>query len=700
MSRKWLVVLLVLSLAVLSACGTDDDEEPDPTATETNTPTDTPDVPGTVDAAVGGTFTAIPTETNTPTLTRTPTATDTSTPTETLTPSETPDLPGTVDVAAAETLTAIPTATATNTPTITPSFTLTNTSTPTDTPTVTNTALPVISYAVYTSPVLQLSFIYPEDWAPGGIQDVVVQSPGRDSAVILQRGSLPFLSSQGLLGMGDTLEAALENIVLTGQDAEIESINNLPVDQFGVPTLELRATDADTITVAYLMTLNPDDYLLVVAFTPLDDYTPVFESQVVQPLLLSLDLMGAQAAQAPEDAETTTAETPTAIPVTVLPSATPIPTDEEDTSAAEPTEAATEEAAATSTEVAQVPDREGLLPYSSLGLQLDFFYPEDGSVEQDGPIIVVTNPDESARVVFLRNTPEFLQNNQIVPTSESPEQALIQLIDGDFGITVEVQEEELFGSTTYIAPLDFLTNGVVATYYIVDFETEWLFILTVAGDANLQENFVEVILDTLNVVPPIVEDTGPAFAFPTTYTSDAIGITVGVEEDTSVTEGDNNLVFEFTGTTVTLYRDLATNLVDQGIIGTDLGLISAMQSIAEAAGIENPTVNPDRVLPYDRSAVVEFELDGQDYAYLGAIISEEGEWIIIEVISDDYAAFSEDLFPAFLDSLQVTDQGATDSSDGSDGSVATPLPTLTPFPTLTLRPTLTPLPTLTQPSGN
>ncbi len=688
MSKKWLALFLALFVVILGACG-DGDEEEKPTATDTatltvtpsntpiptrtNTPTDTPDVPGTVDSAVLATLTAQPTATPTDTPTTTPSPTETSSPTDTPSPTET----------------------------LTPTVTLT--------PSVTTTPLVPLTYKVVYAPMLDVSFVSPDDWLEViNSEDVLVQSPDRVSGVIVQRGSQALLASRGLLGADENLETALQNISLPNQESEITSINDLPVDLLGISAIELRAQDISTATLAYLLTLADDDYLLVVAYTSLQGLN-IFEQQVVIPLLLSLDKgTGAAAVSVPTlvaEQATQTPELPTQIPTEEIPTqaateietATTAPT--EAAAEVEPTElpatiAPTEAAAAPTTE----PVPEGLQSYNSVGLQLQFFYPQEATLEQDGPIIIVNSTiDDNARVVILRGTPQLLVDSDIVPNSESPESALSGLVEESLGEVIEIQTVERFGGTTYVANIDFIP-GILAAYYIVDFETEWIFILSVAPDTsdNLQENFVDVILNSLEIRPPVVEEEAPELTFPSTYTSEATGVTAGVFEDTTVAEGASSVSFDYGNGTITVYRGTPAELLERGVIGSDVGMVSAIRSIAASYGIQEAVVEPQRSLPFTRSSFTEFEIDGVGYNYIGAVVVEGSPeiWVIIEIQSSDYPNFSTTVVPAFLSSLEV----AEEVSPQEGGTVPTEeevQPTYTPLPTYTPMPTFTPLPTYT-----
>ncbi|MBZ0306107.1 MAG: hypothetical protein K8I82_08580, partial [Anaerolineae bacterium] len=497
------------------------------------------------------------------------------------------------------------------------------------------------------------------------------------------------------------LEAALQNISLPNQANEITVVNDLPVDLLGVPALELRAEDVSTATLAYLLTLAEDDYLLVVAYTSLQGLN-LFEQQVVIPMLLSLDKGVGEAIEAAA-VPTLVVEQPThTLEATVSP-----PTIE--VTEAAPTESAVTEAAPTEisatiapTEAAAQPTTaavpEGLQAYNSVGLQLQFYYPLEATLEQDGPIIVVNSTiDEDARVVILRGTPQLLADSDIVPTSESPEAALSALVEESLGETIEIETAERFGGTTYIADIDFIP-GITAAYYILDFETEWIFILAIAPDTadNLQEEFVDVILDSLQVRPPVVEQELPEVTFADTYASESTGISAGVFEDTMVTEGDNSVTFDYGNGTITVYRGTPAELLERGVIGRDIGLVSAIRSIAEKYGIQDAIVEPQRSLSFTRASVTEFEVDGVGYSFIGAVAVEGSPeiWILIEIQSTDYANFSTSIVPAFLDSLAVSEESGEPAEEVTPVGAETQ-PTYTPFPTYTPLPTLTHLPTYT-----
>ncbi len=642
-----------------------------------------------------------PTVTDTPTVTTTPTITPSATPTETVIPSATPDVQRTVVSAVDATLTAQPT----------------------------DIALQPLAYDTVVAPDLGLGFVRPSEWSQDlSAEDAVIQSPDRDSGVIVQRGSRSTLVRLGLLGPQEDLQAALENMALEGQSTQVTSVENIAVDLLGVPALRLRAEDDTTVNIAYLLTLGENDNLLVLGYSPLANAAS-FEQQVLLPLLLSIDQGTptesggmateevAQAAteaatQAPMTAEPTqpaVTEAPTQAPVTAEPTqpaatedssfSTPSPTPMRDDSSAP---AATE----APTELAQADAPPGFVPYDSRALQLSFFYPEDATLEQQGPFIIVSAPqNQDARVVMLRGEPSFLVSNDIVPTDESPEAALTQLLEESLGETVPVEQSDRFGAPTYTVTLDFLT-GVTAAYSIVDYEAEWVFLLTVAplnDPLDYQADFIDPILDTLQIREPVVESDEPAFEFPQTFQDPATGLSFGILDDTEVTTAeDGTFSLTLSDVQITLYLDTPQALIERGLIETDIGLISGLRSIATLNGVDDAAVNSERQMRFGRSAFVEYTQDGTLYSYHGAVVEETAArevWLIVQMIAppEVYQAFSDDLLTPYLESIAV-EEGAPEADEGSNApdadSMAEPTlqPTYTPNPTYTPLPTYTPIP--------
>jgi hypothetical protein len=669
--------------AELTATAASPTPQPSSTATNTDVPTETMTPTDTATA------TETPSATATETATETPSATPTDTPTETQTPSETPDFQGTIEAAVAGTFTAQPPAT--------------------------EVSVEPITYQLVMADGLRLGFARPQDWSEEITEnEAIIQSSDRESGVILQRGSRATLVSLGLLGTDEDLSTALENISLLGQEAEVSSVETLAVDLLGVPTLRLYAEDMSTSTVAYLLTFGEDDYALVVGYAPLQQ-AAALEQQVVLPLLLSIDR--ADAIALPQESipatSTEVAQQPTSAPSE--PTSTEVAQQPSATLAEEAPTIAPSEPTAT-TEVAQQPTGEatsatappeGLLPYQSRGLQLGFNYPADALLEQEGPLVVISSAaNEDARVVLLRESPEFLLTNQIVATNESPEAALIQLVEEGLGTTPEVETSERFGGPTTTVAVE-IPDTVAIQYHIVDFETEWIFILTVApldAGEDFVTTLIDPILNSLQITPPIVVEETPPFVFPDTYTNEAFGLTIGILEDTVVTEEEGGVTLQFGEVTMRISLGSVTELLERGVIGSDVGLISALRSVATAQGVEDVTINSERILRFSSSAFTEFEIDGVKHQAIGAIIVDPVLWMIIEV-SGPTAAFDEFAATALrpvLDSISVVENRSEESGETSgESTVEAPENTggeAEIQPTYTPMPTYTPLPTYTQPA--
>lgn len=711
MRYKNLGVWMLAASFALSACGysglTDEERSQTLTAEAQKTaaeiaaqPTDTATFTAEPSVTLTRTATDLPTETATVTTTASPTASST------VIPSETPDVEGTIAVAVAETLSAQPT------------------SIPSDTPAPTQVALLPVAYRQVTLSSLPFGLAIPTEWIVSeDNNEALIQSPYRDSGVVIQQGSQTELARLGLLGREADLTVAMQHISLIGQEAEVTTQDNIFLDNLGLPALRLVAVDSSTITLAYLLTLQADDYLLVVGYAPLY-VAPQFEAQVMTPLMLSLDhtsvqpstnqpesviattLPATEVTQAEPTIEQPTTEVaqvdPTVEASTPLPTTAP-PTEEpqaEPTTepvAVEPTVAPVE-----STEVAQSGDDGGLTSYNSRALQLTFSHPSDAIVEQQGPLVLINSPaNENARVVFVRGTPDFLVQNEILTSAEDPTSALTDLVQESLGEDIPVETAEQFGSQTYFVDID-LPN-VFARYYLVDFDTEWVFILTVApkGDVDFQANFVDPILNSLVISPPVVIEQIADVEFPVAYTSQTTGLLTGVFEDTQVTETADTVTANFGTAQVNVYFGKPAELLERGLIGSDIGLISALKSIAETYGIADVEVNSERILRFDRSAFVEFEADGLKYVYIGAIWREPDDWMIVELAIDpaQYDEFNRTVFAPWVKQLDVdpdihdaaasgeSSESPTEESDTENGTeiqpTYTPLPTYTPQATYT-----------------